>query len=131
MDNIVNKDEIILVDLTVQEDVLCGYNSFQIRLEKKEGKFIYYGVQTDAVEEIERYDFAESDKELTAEELRVLLDKSSWFDLHYLLDGSDFKSSKDLFAGPFSILYFESTIVKQEWLAEWIDNYLKKNVCGE
>ena len=126
MDNIVNKDEIILVDLTVQEDVLCGYNSFQIRLEKKEGKFIYYGVQTDAVEEIERYDFAESDKELTAEELRVLLDKSSWFDLHYLLDGSDFKSSKDLFAGPFSILYFESTIVKQEWLAEWIDNYIKK-----
>ena len=55
MDNIVNKDEIILVDLTVQEDVLCGYNSFQIRLEKKEGKFIYYGVQTDAVEEIDRY----------------------------------------------------------------------------
>ena len=130
MDNIESKDEIILVDLTVQEDVLCGYNSFQIRLEKKEGKFIYYGVQTDAVEEIERYDFAESDKELTAEELRVLLDKSSWFDLHYLLDGSDFKSSKDLFAGPFSILYFESTIVKQEWLAEWIDNYLK-NIWSE
>ena len=128
MDNIESKDEIILVDLTVQEDVLCGYNSFQIRLEKKEGKFIYYGVQTDAVEEIERYDFAESDKELTAEELRVRLDKSSWFDLHFLLDGLDIKSSKDLFAGPFSILYFESTIVKQEWLAEWIDKYLKKCV---
>ena len=131
MGNIENKDEVILVDLTVQEDALCGYESYQIRLVKKEGKFIYYGVQTDAVEEIERYDFAESDKELTAEELRVLLDKSSWFDLHFLLDGSDFKSSKDLFAGPFSILYFESTIVKQEWLAEWIDNYLKKNVWGE
>ena len=126
MDNIESKDEIILVDLTVQEDVLCGYNSFQIRLEKKEGKFIYYGVQTDAVEEIDRYGFTESDKKLTAEELRDLLDKSSWFDLHCLLDGSDFKSSKDLFTGPFCILYFESTIVKQEWLAEWIDNYLKK-----
>jgi len=131
MENIENKDEIILVDLTVQEDVLCGYDSFQIRLVKKEGKFIYYGVQTDAVEEIERYDFAESDKELTAEELRVLLDKSSWFNLNFFLDGSDFKSSKDLFAGPYSALIFKSSIVKQEWLAEWIDNYLKKNVWGE
>ena len=85
MGNIENKDEIILVDLTVQEDVLCGYESYQIRLVKKGGKFIYYGVQTDAVDEIDRYDFAESDKELAAEELRVLLDKSSWFDLHLSL----------------------------------------------
>ena len=126
MGNIDNRDEIILVDLTVQEDILCGYESYQIRLVKKGRKLMYYGVQTDAVEEIDRYDFTESDRELTADELRVLLDKTSWFNLDCVLDGSDFKSSKDLFAGSFSILYFESTIVKKEWLAQWIDNYLKK-----
>lgn len=125
MANIENRDEIILVDLTVQEDVLCGYESYQIRLVKKGGKFMYYGVQTDAVEEIDRYDFTESDRELTADELRVLLDKTSWFNLDCVLDGADFISSKDLFAGPYSTLILESSIVKQEWLAEWIDNYLK------
>ena len=42
MVNIENRDEIILVDLTVQEDVLCGYESYQIRLVKKGGKFIVH-----------------------------------------------------------------------------------------
>tara|TARA_Y100001934_G_C12160805_1_gene681859 strand:- start:104 stop:487 length:384 start_codon:yes stop_codon:yes gene_type:complete len=120
------KNEKILVDLTVQEDPLCGYLSYQIRLVNLGSKFMYYWVQSDAVEEIDRYDFAESDKELTADELRILLDKASWFNLDCFLDGSDFKSSKDLFAGPYSALHYESSIVKQEWLAQWIDVYLKK-----
>jgi hypothetical protein len=107
--------------MEVQTDPLCGCEAYQIRLNEAGGKYFYWRVHLDSGEEYDRSLFASSERKLSAEELRVKLDSSSWLDLDCTLADSDFGSSKEVVG---NIISFESSIIKKEWLVEWIDKFL-------
>ena len=119
------REEKTLATFVIVEDPLCGYEQYEVRLEKKEEKFIYWDVSVNYKDDqdFRRIELAVTNHELQPDELRKILDESSWLSFDCVLDGLDGEYTSESLLG--STIKLESDIIKEKWLAEWMDSYLE------
>lgn len=67
----------LILELEVQSDSLCGFESYQIQHEVVNNQHIYWQVNLEAGEEYDRSEFLTTERELSPNELREKLDESS------------------------------------------------------
>ncbi|MDA7624718.1 hypothetical protein N8697_00950 [bacterium] len=96
-----------------------------VRIRQSNGYYLYDWIRVDDDDGEFNYSqrFAYSKKELSALQLKEKLDESNWLDLKFALPDPKFKTPQEIAN---NLVELESSIIKKEWLLEWLQRFCDK-----